>query len=331
MQQSMPHEPPRRPVHRRLSRAEIRRRRRRRAIRRLTVLLCALALVAGGISFAVTRLHAAPAASAASRPQAGNTPSASSLGAGNTPSASSLGAGSTPSASSLGAGSASSEAASSQAQPQNALGLTAAQASAMLEDPRMVLVNHDTPMPGDYTFDTKECGSSTAINKTLQTEAADAFLKMQAAAAADGITIWMQSGYRSVDYQTKLYNNKTQQYLDQGYDEATAKEMAAGVVNPPGYSEHNCGLAADLNCPDFTDLDTGFENTDAFTWLCQHAEEYGFILRYPKGEEAEALTEITYEPWHWRYVGPKNAARINESGLVFEAYIAQLKQIAAAS
>ena len=308
MQQSMPHEPPRRPVHRRLSRAEIRRRRRRRAIRRLTVLLCALALVAGGISFAVTRLHAAPAASAASRPQAGSTPCASSLGA----------------------GSASSEAASSQAQPQNALGLTAAQASAMLEDPRMVLVNHDTPMPEDYTFDTKECGSSTAINKTLQTEAADAFLKMQAAAAADGITIWMQSGYRSVDYQTKLYNNKTQQYLDQGYDEATAKEMAAGVVNPPGYSEHNCGLAADLNCPDFTDLDTGFENTDAFTWLCQHAEEYGFILRYPKGEEAEALTEITYEPWHWRYVGPENAARINESGLVFEAYIAQLKQIAAA-
>ena len=308
MQQSMPHEPPRRPVHRRLSRAEIRRRRRRRAIRRLTVLLCALALVAGGISFAVTRLHAAPAASAASRPQAGNTPSASSLGA----------------------GSASSEAASSQAQPQNALGLTAAQASAMLEDPRMVLVNHDTPMPEDYTFDTKECGSSTAINKTLQTEAADAFLKMQAAAAADGITIWMQSGYRSVDYQTTLYNNKTQQYLNQGYDEATAKEMAAGVVNPPGYSEHNCGLAADLNCPDFTDLDTGFENTTAFTWLCQHAEEYGFILRYPKGEQAEALTEITYEPWHWRYVGPENAARINESGLVFEAYIAQLKQIAAA-
>lgn len=308
MQQSMPHEPPRRPVHRRLTRAEIRRRRRRRAIRRLAVLLCALALVAGGISFGVTRLQAAPAASAASRPQAGSTPTASSAGT----------------------GAASSEAASSQVQPQNALGLTAAQASAMLDDPRMVLVNHDTPMPEDYTFDTKECGSSTAINKTLQTEAADAFLEMQAAAADDGITIWMQSGYRSVDYQTKLYNNKTQQYLDQGYDEATAKEMAAGVVNPPGYSEHNCGLAADLNCPDFTDLDTGFENTTAFTWLCQHAEEYGFILRYPKGEEAEALTEITYEPWHWRYVGPENAARINESGLVFEAYIAQLKQIAAA-
>ena len=98
----------------------------------------------------------------------------------------------------MAAGSSQSQAASSApAAPQNALGLTAAEASAMLADPRMVLVNHQVPMPEDYTFDTKECGSSTAINKTLQTEAADAFLEMQAAAAADGITVWMQSGYRS--------------------------------------------------------------------------------------------------------------------------------------
>ena len=231
----------------------------------------------------------------------------------------------------MAAGSSQSRAASSApAAPQNALGLTAAEASAMLADPRMVLVNHQVPMPEDYTFDTKECGSSTAINKTLQTEAADAFLEMQAAAAADGITVWMQSGYRSVDYQTTLYNNKTQQFLNQGYDEATAREMAANVVNPPRYSEHNCGLAADLNCPEYTALEPGFEDTAAFDWLCQHAGDYGFILRYPKGEAAEAVTEITYEPWHWRYVGPENAARINASGLIFEQYIAELQSIAAA-
>ena len=199
----------------------------------------------------------------------------------------------------------------------------------MLADPRMVLVNHQVPMPEDYTFDTRECGSATAINKTLQTEAADAFLAMQAAAAADGVTVWMQSGYRSVDYQTTLYDNKTRQFLDQGYDEATARELAANVVNPPRYSEHNCGLAADLNCPDYTALETGFEDTDAFAWLCEHAVDYGFILRYPKGEAAEAVTEITYEPWHWRYVGAENAAKINASGLIFEQYIAELQAIAA--
>ena len=206
--------------------------------------------------------------------------------------------------------------------------LSAAQAQAMLDDPRMVLVNHTNKMPDDYTFTTKECGSVTAINKTLQTEAADAFLSMQAAAAADGVTVWMQSGYRSVAYQTTLYDNKTQYYRNKGYSETEAREKAAAIVNPPGYSEHNCGLAADLNCPEFTSLDTGFEDTEAFRWLCAHAEEYGFILRYPK--DAEAVTEITYEPWHWRYVGPENAALINQSGLCFEDAIAALQQIAAA-
>ena len=211
--------------------------------------------------------------------------------------------------------------------PANALGLTAAEAQAIQKDPLMILVNHTNQMPESYTFDTKECGSSTAVNKTLQTVACDAFLALQKAAAADGVTVWMQSGYRSVAYQTKLYERKTQYYRDKGYDEATAREKAAAIVNPPGYSEHNCGLAADLNSPEHTGLDEGFENTAAFRWLCVHAGEYGFILRYPKG--AEDKTEITYEPWHWRYVGVENAARINASGLCFEDYIAAVQQIAA--
>ena len=300
----VPHDPAGRPPRRRLTRAEMRRRRRRRAVRRVGVLLCGLALVAGGVSFAVTRLRAA----GQDAPQAVLPDEAP---------AAPLSQPAQP------------EADSAPAAPDNALGLTAAEAAAMLADPRMVLVNHQVPMPEDYTFDTKECGSATAINKTLQTEAADAFLAMQAAAAADGVTVWMQSGYRSVDYQTTLYDNKTRQFLDQGYDEATARELAANVVNPPRYSEHNCGLAADLNCPDYTALETGFEDTDAFAWLCEHAGDYGFILRYPKGEAAEAVTEITYEPWHWRYVGAENAAKINASGLIFEQYIAELQAIAA--
>ena len=205
--------------------------------------------------------------------------------------------------------------------------LTAAQAQAILDDPRMILVSRTHPITEDYPVETKECGSATAINKTLQTEAADAFLSMQAAAAKDGVDVRMQSGYRSVSYQKKLYNNKTQYYRNKGLSEAAAREKAATIVNPPGCSEHNCGLAADLNSPEHTGLDEGFENTAAFRWLCVHAGEYGFILRYPKG--AEDQTEITYEPWHWRYVGVENAARINASGLCFEDYIAAVQQIAA--
>ena len=294
MNSSAPH-----PHRRRLTRAEVRRRRRSRAIRRVAGLTVILCVAAGGVSFLLTRRAVVPSASAAS---AISMPAQSI-------------ADSTVSS------------AENTAAPANALGLTADEARAMLADPLMVLVNHTSKMPDDYTFDTKECGSATAVNKTLQTVACDAFLSMQKAAAADGVTVWMQSGYRSVSYQTKLYERKTQYYRDKGYDNATAKEKAAAVVNPPGYSEHNCGLAADLNSPEHTGLDEGFEKTAAFRWLCEHAGDYGFILRYPK--DAEDKTEIIYEPWHWRYVGVENAAKINASGLCFEEYIETLQSIAA--
>ena len=294
MNPSAPH-----PHRRRLTRAEVRRRRRSRAIRRVAGLTVMLCVAAGGVSFLLTRRAVVPSASAAS---AISMPAQSIAD---------------PTVSS----------AENTAAPANTLGLTADEARAMLADPLMVLVNHTSKMPDDYTFDTKECGSATAVNKTLQTVACDAFLSMQKAAAADGVTVWMQSGYRSVKYQTSLYERKTKYYLDKGYDNATAREKAAAVVNPPGYSEHNCGLAADLNSPEHTGLDEGFEKTAAFRWLCEHAGDYGFILRYPK--DAEDKTEIIYEPWHWRYVGVENAAKINASGLCFEDYIETLQSIAA--
>ena len=303
-----------RPTHRRLTRAEVRRRRRSRAIRRVAGLTAVVCLVVGGAAFLLNRKAPVPSASAAGAPASSAASETNGL----------LTDRLSPSSTAEPTGAAASEGA--EESRDNALGLTKAEAAALLADPMMVLVNHTNKMPDNYTFDTKECGSKTAVNKTLQTAACDAFLEMQKAAAADGVTVWMQSGYRSVKYQTGLYERKTKYYTDRGYDTATAKEMAAAVVNPPGYSEHNCGLAADLNSPEHTGLDEGFENTTAFRWLCEHAVEYGFILRYPKG--AEDKTEITYEPWHWRYVGRENAAKINASGLCFEDYIAQLHAIA---
>ena len=299
-----------RPTHRRLTRAEVRRRRRSRAIRRVAGLTAVVCLVVGGAAFLLNRKAPVPSASAAGAPASSAASETNGL------------------LTDLLFPSSTAEPASEVVEESrcNALGLTKAEAAAMLADPMMVLVNHTNKMPDNYTFDTKECGSSTSVNKTLQTVSCAAFLAMQKAAASDGVTVWMQSGYRSVKYQTGLYERKTKYYTDRGYDTATAKEMAAAVVNPPGYSEHNCGLAADLNSPEHTGLDEGFENTTAFRWLCEHAVEYGFILRYPKG--AEDKTEITYEPWHWRYVGRENAAKISASGLCFEDYIAQLHAIA---
>ena len=175
--------------HRRMTRAEVRRRRRSRAIRRVAGLTAAVCLFVGGAAFLLNRHAPVPSASAASAPaeDAENSlrPAASSTVAETN---------------------------------GNALGLTADEAAAMLADPLMVLVNHANKMPDDYTFETKECGSKTAVNKTLQTVACDAFLEMQKAAAAENVTIWMQSGYRSVKYQTGLYERKTKYYTDQGYD-----------------------------------------------------------------------------------------------------------------
>ena len=276
--------------HRRMTRAEVRRRRRSRAIRRVAGLTAAICLFVGGAAFLLNRHAPVPSASAASAPaeDAENSlrPAASST---------------------------------VEETNGNALGLTADEAAAMLADPLMVLVNHTNKMPDDYTFETKECGSKTAVNKTLQTVACDAFLEMQKAAAAENVTIWMQSGYRSVKYQTGLYERKTKYYTDQGYDLATAKEKAAAVVNPPGYSEHNCGLAADLNSPEHTGLDEGFENTTAFRWLCEHAADYGFILRYPA--DKQDITGVMYEPWHFRYVGKEAAAYIMGNGLCLEEFL----------
>lgn len=301
------------PIHRRrLTRAEIRRRRRNRAIRRIAGLTLVVCVAVGGVSFLLSRRKApvptADAAGSAANSAASSLPSAA--------------PGSKAESSAV-----SGAAAESVESRDNLLGLTAAEAKAMLADPLMILVNHTNKMPENYTFETAECGSKTAVNKTLQTVACNAFLELQKAAAAENVTVWMQSGYRSVKYQTSLYERKTKYYLDKGYDNATAKEKAAAVVNPPGYSEHNCGLAADLNSPEHTGLDEGFEKTAAFRWLCEHAGDYGFILRYPK--DAEDKTEIIYEPWHWRYVGVENAAKINASGLCFEDYIETLQSIAA--
>ncbi len=294
MNSSAPH-----PHRRRLTRAEVRRRRRNRAIRRVAGLTVMLCVAVGGVSFLLTRHAVVPSASAAS---AISMPAQSI-------------ADSTVSS------------AENTAAPANALGLTADEARAMLADPLKILVNHTNKMPENYTFETAECGSKTAVNKTLQTVACNAFLELQKAAAAENVTVWMQSGYRSVDYQKNLYDQKTQYFRNKGLSEAEAKKQAANIVNPPGYSEHNCGLAADLNSPEHTGLDEGFENTAAFRWLCEHAGDYGFILRYPK--DAEDKTEIIYEPWHWRYVGVENAAKINASGLCFEEYIETLQSIAA--
>lgn len=203
---------------------------------------------------------------------------------------------------------------------EGAQGLAGAQVSSLQSDWRMVLVNPNVKLPDDYTVETETADASTG--KELQTEAAEAYRQMAKAAEADGVSLMLCSGYRSVEYQQGLFDKKMEQCLSEGLSQEDAEIKAATIVAAPGHSEHNTGLAADIVTPDHQMLDTAFEQTPAFAWLSQHAAEYGFILRYP--QDKTAITGIIYEPWHYRYVGVDNAAAILQSGGCLEEYLAKL-------
>lgn len=143
--------------------------------------------------------------------------------------------------------------------------------------------------------------------------------EMFAAAKADGVTLKLQSAYRSITYQAGLFENKVERVKKAGTPEEDAEAIAAMEVARPGESEHHTGLAFDIVCSEYTELESEFEQTDAFAWLRENAYRYGFILRYPS--DKSEITGIVYEPWHWRFVGMAAAAAMQESGQCLEEYL----------
>ena len=139
---------------------------------------------------------------------------------------------------------------------------------------------------------------------------------MQAAAADDGVSLWAISAYRTLERQTELYEEKVAEYQALGYDEEQAKEEAGKWVAVPGTSEHCLGYAMDL-----CSLEDNFEDSAQFQWLQEHCADYGFILRYPK--DKVEITKISYEPWHYRYVGSNHAKIIMSQGICLEEYLEQ--------
>lgn len=141
--------------------------------------------------------------------------------------------------------------------------------------------------------------------------------KMMGAAKSAKLDLVMNSGFRSYKSQSFYFNN----YVKQSGLEAAKKFSAE-----PGHSEHQTGLAFDINYVDKKCyLDVCFGQTDAGKWLAEHAHEYGFILRYPDGKTD--ITGYQYEPWHFRYVGKDVAKEIFSEKLTYEEYLAKLKLI----
>lgn len=121
----------------------------------------------------------------------------------------------------------------------------------------------------------------------LLPELNNAFQKLKAGASADGIELKIISGFRSYSSQNSIYNN---------YVKRDGKAQADTYSARAGHSEHQTGLAIDLNSLSFD-----FGDTKEGQWIQNNAYKYGFIIRYPNGKEN--ITGYRYEPWHLRYIG----------------------------
>lgn len=198
----------------------------------------------------------------------------------------------------------------------------AANAAAGDEAWALRLVNADNPLPGD--FEVRTANIDGYEHRPFDMRAADQLNAMLRDAEKSGNQLYLVSAYRSVGRQKALFERKTAAFEAEGLPRAEAEKQAAQWVARPGTSEHNLGLAADIVSADWyqthNDLTADFEQTPAFAWLKQHCAEYGFILRYPLGKES--VTGVTYEPWHYRYVGKEAAKAIMDGGLTLEEYVA---------
>lgn len=144
-------------------------------------------------------------------------------------------------------------------------------------------------------------------NQWLQKEAAEAFINLAKEAGELGYTIRANSAYRSYKAQEMIYNSYLSQHGRNTTDTFSAR---------PGSSEHQSGLAVDVNNGNLTY--TSFKNTKEYQWMKENAHKYGFIQRYTA--EKQKITGYVTEEWHYRYLGVEMASKVYESGLSFEEY-----------
>ena len=178
-------------------------------------------------------------------------------------------------------------------------------------DWKIRLVNEKNPLPEDFSVELANIDNTKKFDRRAIKYLKEMLEDMNKQSIKN---VWIQSAYRSIEYQRGLYQKSINKYLKMGKSKEESEELTKKYINKPGTSEHNLGLAVDFN-----DVEEGFENTKAYKWLQENASIYGFILRYPK--DKEEITGIEYEPWHWRYIGQEHAQKINEQSLCLEEYL----------
>lgn len=197
-------------------------------------------------------------------------------------------------------------------------------------DPRseayLVLANKQRPLGADYvpqsltTLDT----SLTIYGgvKQLESTAAMALTAMlQEMRAAGYNDIFVTSAYRDYSYQSVLFSTYISREMaaDPSLSYEAARARVLEYSAEPGTSEHQTGLCVDLIAAGMTDLDESFAAQPVYSWLCDNAYKFGFILRYP--QDKVSITGYSYEPWHYRFVGQQAAAEMHLSGQCLEEYL----------
>ena len=180
-------------------------------------------------------------------------------------------------------------------------------------DWNLLLVNDDYLIPENYEIDLWTLKNGECIDSRIYPYLQEMF----DAAEEDEIYMVVAEGYRSNDEQQAIMDEKIQEYKSKVYVEFIAEKMAEKWVAIPGTSEHQLGLAVDINADIYN---YGWE---VYHWLALNAHEYGFIQRYP--EDKTKITGINYEPWHYRYVGIETATEMYEKNLCLEEYLDSLK------
>lgn len=194
------------------------------------------------------------------------------------------------------------------------------EAAGTADDWALRLVDKDHRLPEDFAPDVVEAGNSYK-HVEFDSRAAGALDELLDACNAEGYELMVCSGYRTIAYQEGLFEKQVRKQEDLGLSPEDAQAAAATVVEVPGGSEHNLGLAVDFGTPDNQLVDESFDDEPESAWLKENAWKYGFILRYPQGKED--VTGITYEPWHYRYVGVDAAKEIYDRQLTLEEYLGE--------
>lgn len=177
-------------------------------------------------------------------------------------------------------------------------------------DWRLIMVNSKNAVPDDYSIELTQLANGISVDSRIYPDLQKMFDDMR----EQGVYPVVSEGYRTNEQQQNMMTQKINGFIDEGYSKKTARELAEKLVAEAGKSEHELGIALDINADaDFS------SDEDVYDWLAENAYRYGFILRYPS--DKENITGIDYEPWHYRYVGAESALQIYSQQITLEEFL----------